>query len=186
MNDEDQTEYCCCDGHSLCSQNKLAYILDQCTPCDIFFNVKLSESKYPSECFISTINQPMIDSPLVSSIGYNFSFIVNSIPSQVSHSISTYMQVTNWIRVQCILVAYYIYSCTLLCYTVLYHAVYRNMHSEPTITQYHTPWNPHHTLWNSHHHPPHTIPHHPTKHGSTVPQPMHVRVPYTTMLLLIG
>ena len=67
----------------------------------------------------------------------------------------------------CILVAYYIYSCTLLCYTVLYHAVYRNMHSEPTITQYHTPWNPHHTLWNSHHHPPHTIPHHPTQHGNT-------------------
>ena len=79
----DDIAYCCCDG--LCSGNKSSIQMSQCPPkCDIFFNVKLSACRYPCGCFVSTFDEAITNSPSVSSAGYNFSFIVNSIPSEVS------------------------------------------------------------------------------------------------------
>ena len=79
-------EYCCCEGGP-CSQDKTDIELqNNCPPiCDVFFNVNISECQYPSGCSITTINEPIIDSPSVSDLGYSFSYILNSTPFQVSH-----------------------------------------------------------------------------------------------------
>ena len=80
-------EYCCCEGgNSKCSEEKTAPNLQECPPtCDVFFNMKISDCQYPSGCSITTINEPIIDSPSVSDIGYSFSFIVKKKHFQVSH-----------------------------------------------------------------------------------------------------
>ena len=76
--------YCCCDG-STCSSIKNYIIMSSCPPeCDVFFNVMLSECQFPSGCLITTFNEAIFDSPSVFYIGYNFTFILNSIPQQVS------------------------------------------------------------------------------------------------------
>ena len=82
------TQYCCCDNF-VCSQNKDDDNIGGCSEsCDIFFNVKLSECQYPIGCSITTMNAPITDSPSASSSAYHFSFILNSIPPQVSPCIS--------------------------------------------------------------------------------------------------
>ena len=73
---------CCCDI-ALCVPN--GQILDVCPPeCDIFFNVKLSECHQPSNCLISTMDGSIEDSASESTYGYIFSFILETIPADVS------------------------------------------------------------------------------------------------------
>ena len=75
--EEDEIIYCCCES-SNCSPNKTNIMMSSCSPqCDVFFNVMLSECLYPSGCFITTVNEAIINSPSVFYVGYN------------SHSFST-------------------------------------------------------------------------------------------------
>ena len=95
--DDGGIKYCCCEG-SPCRNESSAPKLQKCPPiCDVFFNVKLSVCQYPSACSITTINEPIINSSSVSSIGYNFSFILSNIPPQVSHCSVMYVYLVHHI-----------------------------------------------------------------------------------------
>ena len=73
---------CCCDT-ARCEA--LSIDLDQCpATCGVFFNVQLSDCQLPSDCFISTVNGSITDSPPMSPYGYIFSFTLDSIPDDVS------------------------------------------------------------------------------------------------------
>ena len=92
MTDDGGIKYCCCEGGP-CGGTTTAAPLRNCPPtCDVFFNVTVSECQYSSACSITTMNEPIINSPSVSSHGYSLRFILDNISPQVSHC-STYVHV---------------------------------------------------------------------------------------------
>ena len=79
--------YCCCDTYT-CETNINSEDFDSCKEeCDSFFTLKLSGCKYPTGCFISTVNESITNSPPESSCGYGFTFTLSDITSQVSHCV---------------------------------------------------------------------------------------------------